>query len=674
MATTNTRAQIILDGVDKTRAMFASASQSFDNLNGKIGAVTGKLGLIGAAVSGAAVALSSIKIISVLDQLDDLQEKTGISVEKLSELRFAGEATGTPLEALAKGVGFLSKQMAAAAGGNKEAIATFEALDVAVTNADGSLRSNDDVLRDIADRFASYEDGAGKAALAQKVFTKSGADMIPLLNQGSEGIRKLGEEAKALGVIYDADLAKSAAQFNDNLAKIKLASEAASVQIGGPMIKALSELSGKYLEAVKNGTLLTQMWQGMKDGPIRFLGNPLGTMYDTGAMLSGNAPKTREMSGKVTGLEAELVTPKKAAPVIKDGSGGSKTDPLAEAKRYLEALQKQGEKLQELSVYEQALKDFQMKRLGQVTPALEQEILATAKLVDAKKHEAEMGKLSTKALEDGLKVAEQYAEQNQRFIEQTETGYEKLQRQLKEFNDAAAKNPLIAQETVARLGTKAWSDYLASLDDVRKKTEEVDQFTKQFAENVQSSLGSNLNDILNGEFDNIGDNFRKMLNRMVSEAIAADLSRAMFGDMVQGGKGNGVFGQAVKTLGATSIGSLVKYGGTSFNPSAPNYENSFDLMNGAGGSSFLDGIGSFFSSFLPGFAVGTDFVPRDMMAMVHKGEKITPAHQNTGRNSTDGDTYVFNGGVTRNEVMSAMQMARAGAVDDVVEGRRRRRF
>lgn len=35
-------------------------------------------------------------------------------------------------------------------------------------------------------------------------------------------------------------------------------------------------------------------------------------------------------------------------------------------------------------------------------------------------------------------------------------------------------------------------------------------------------------------------------------------------------------------------------------------------------------------SLLPSFAVGTDFVPRDMTARVHRGERIIPASQNTG--------------------------------------------
>jgi hypothetical protein len=39
------------------------------------------------------------------------------------------------------------------------------------------------------------------------------------------------------------------------------------------------------------------------------------------------------------------------------------------------------------------------------------------------------------------------------------------------------------------------------------------------------------------------------------------------------------------------------------------------------------------------FASGSDFVPRDMLAYVHRGEKIVPAHENRGSAS---NSMVFN--------------------------------
>src|SRR5688572_30538337 len=152
--TTIAKARVVIVGEDQTGPAFAGVSRQFDRLSASTGAIIGKLGAIGAAVGGAAGALRGLsRAIALLDKLDDLSEKTGISVERLSELRYAGEVTGTSFEALTGGIGRLGKTMAEAAGGNKEAVATFEALGVEIFDAQGKLRGTEEVLADIAQRF-----------------------------------------------------------------------------------------------------------------------------------------------------------------------------------------------------------------------------------------------------------------------------------------------------------------------------------------------------------------------------------------------------------------------------------------------------------------------------------------------------------------------------------------
>lgn len=250
-------ARIILAAEDRTRSAFASVASNIDGLKSKVDGVVGRFGALGAVLSTAIGAIQLRGVIDTLDQLDDLSEKSGIAVERLSALRFAGEAVGTPLEDIATGARKLAQNMAAAAGGSKDAAEAFKAIGVEVKNVDGTLRSSDDVLLDIAERFSGYRDGAAKAALAQDIFGKAGERLIPLLNQGRTGIQALTREAEQLGAIIGDKPTKAAAELGDNLTKLKLAGEAVAIQSFAPLIEKLAELSQRLLDAKRNGTLLS---------------------------------------------------------------------------------------------------------------------------------------------------------------------------------------------------------------------------------------------------------------------------------------------------------------------------------------------------------------------------------------------------------------------------------
>ena len=610
-----TRAEIILAGKDQTAAMFASASRGFDGLKRQAASVQTGVAAVGTTLAGAFALVGAKGAIDTLDMLDDLQEKTGISVEKLSELRFAGEAVGTPFEVLAGGVGRLSKLMAEAASGNKEAAATFKALNVEVKNADGTLRSQDQVLGDLADRFASYSDGPEKAADAQRLFGKSGQEMIPLLNQGREGIEKLRLEAEQLGAIYSGSLAKDAADFNDNLTKLKLSSEAAAIAVGGPLLKSLVAITNQILEAKKEGGLLNAVLVAIGGGFARTLGadeigqaqsrarGAIGEMARLQSQMNGvelqlqrdptnelaqrrlatYRSKIEEQQRIATAASADLkrladvadpngsaqkrkedrgFTPvipdnRGAAPVIGDGGAASKKakDDEAAAKRYIDSLTKQKEKVKELSQVEISLAEIQRIRTagGEITDAQQQQILIISAEID---HLKEVEELKKKADEDQKERQRRlFAEQDEakRLYQETLTPLEAYNAAVAHLNDLR-RDGLITSETYARAVSKEGDEFRAAEKRLRELGSQTDEFSRQAAENIQDSLGRGLSDALDGNFKDIGKSFLKMLRDMVAQAAAARISRAMFGDLVKGGEGNGIFGQLLRAAGGALLG------------------------------------------------------------------------------------------------------------------------
>lgn len=142
------------------------------------------------AAAGAAVFALAKTTANAGDKLNDISEKTGVSVEKLSLLKFAAEQSNTNIEALAGGLKFLGKSMMDAQDKNSAAADTFKALQIETKNLDGSLRPMDDVLLDVADRFQDLTDPALKSTVAMQLFGKSGVDLVPFLNQGAKGSRR----------------------------------------------------------------------------------------------------------------------------------------------------------------------------------------------------------------------------------------------------------------------------------------------------------------------------------------------------------------------------------------------------------------------------------------------------------------------------------------------------
>ncbi len=150
-------------------------------------------------------------------QLEITGQKTGLAAEQLSALDYAADLSDVTIENLNIGLQRLSRSMEGAEKGTGPAAEAFKALGINVKDANGELRPLHDVLLDLAQRFSTMEDGAGKTALAMDLFGRSGANLIPLLDQGRDGITALEEKAKSLGVTMGEDGVETTGAYIDQL-------------------------------------------------------------------------------------------------------------------------------------------------------------------------------------------------------------------------------------------------------------------------------------------------------------------------------------------------------------------------------------------------------------------------------------------------------------------------
>lgn len=221
------------------------------------------LGMAALAASVAAASYSIIgsvkSVINSADQLNSLSQSVGVNVEELSKLGYAASLSGVGIEQFGGALGKLTKAMnSAVTDGAGPAAQAFAALGVSVRNQDGTLKSSGDVLSEIAERFSSYRDGAAKTALAIAIFGDAGARLIPMLNQGRDGLSAIGKEAESFGLVLDKRTTMAAAAFHQNLVRLDAINLGLYTTIAAKLLPSLEALSSQYLESSKSSDLFSR--------------------------------------------------------------------------------------------------------------------------------------------------------------------------------------------------------------------------------------------------------------------------------------------------------------------------------------------------------------------------------------------------------------------------------
>lgn len=273
--------QIIITARDEASKVFRSLAMMSNDLTA---------GLKGLGLTLAGV-LSSERVISMVaetvkaqDAMGKLAQATGLSVESISAYSYAAQISGSNTQALSTGVRALSKSIIEAQRAGSDAAVVFKSIGVATKDADGRLRSTEAILGDIADRFASYEDGPAKVDLATRLFGRGGNELIPLLNQGSAGLARMSEEARKAGVVLSSDMAASAARVNDGWERMTASAEGVKNTVVASLLPAL-EAFNDIMErsSAASGGLSEKL--GFLDTSVRVVASGLNIVKNVGEGL-----------------------------------------------------------------------------------------------------------------------------------------------------------------------------------------------------------------------------------------------------------------------------------------------------------------------------------------------------------------------------------------------------
>lgn len=226
-----------VDNVSKVAAKINGSIKTMELTNRKLGVAFGdvaiagaafanKLKWLGLAAGGAGVGLFFLadKTSNAAEAILNLSQKTGVSVEELQRLSYVSEQAGLSTDSLSTAMKFLNKSIAeASANLTGEAATAFSSMGIAIEDANGNLRSTEQIFYDLSDVFESSPDGANKVRTALTLLGRAGSELIPILNRGSKAIREEGLEFDKFGNLMSKAELEQIGNFGDRVNDLRIA-------------------------------------------------------------------------------------------------------------------------------------------------------------------------------------------------------------------------------------------------------------------------------------------------------------------------------------------------------------------------------------------------------------------------------------------------------------------
>lgn len=602
------------------------AERNAKRMESAFAGVKTSLAAIGSVLTVGAFAGMVRSVADAGDQLQKLSTKTGATVEELSKLQYAASLSDLSNEDLGASLVKLNKVMGEAADGSKQATEALARFGIA---PDSSMTAID-AFKQIADRVKATGDETKIASGLNDVFGKSFASLIPLLKGGSEELTKAGDELERMGGVMSGELAAASEKFNDNLTKIGASLESLKVQSLGPTVEGLESLTSKFNEATKAAG---GFWSGLMTWATTGgdqESNPAGAIVEITKKLN-TLKETKQ------GLEAPTIANKL----------GFNTEDIAIVNTQIDVLTKQLAYLQNLNTASVGnIKDSWIptvstgitgtptpprKTGGGGSPERVAELTASTRDYQAAMDALNSTLQSAEAATQGLDAAQEalhklmtgaewatYPEAMKWAAIETASyasGALSAANAQQRLNDLMAGTPtaqlekaqqdaeLLEQALSKAANSPDYKKLKEALDAVylstargNEKLEEMSEYAKSAAKNIQSSFADFLYDPFKDGVDGMLENFTNSVRRMAAEAAAARLSESLFGDLLnaKGGSNKGLIGDWFSTLfpnadgGVYSSPGLSAYSGSVVSkPTVFPFAKGIGLMGEAGAEAIL---------------------------------------------------------------------------------------
>jgi len=581
-------AKLTLTAVDQTRQAFDSVKRNLGEMERAATSFRSVVAGLGVGLSAGALVGFVRTAVDAADNLGKMAQRVGVTVEALSELEYAGKLADVSTEQLGDGLRKLAVNLQGARSGSKELQAAFQSVGIAQAEL-GSLGA-DQALARIADAFSSAEDGAGKTAIAVKLLGRAGSDFIPLLNQGSAGLRSAADEARRFGLVVSNDTARAAETFNDNLTRLGASLSGVGTTLANVVLPSFVEMSEAMAKASRDGGVLFGVLKGIATaGKITIFGTDPGEIQKQRAFI-------QEIKGEIAAIQKSAQGNGSFGSGLLDqlvfGDAKEKQRKLAELKITLAQAEQALQRMQEAgkaATAEQAPRRALSlpevpKSMTDAVADLERGAQRAATFMvnvytqqfdrlraEAQQVNSDLVAILQQGPDEAARQAQQRAASIESLLGQTQIGrVEQLQRSLEDLAAAGARAPADMQEKFAQAFEIINTEIQRTKGNLEKLPEAMDDFEK-YLKRLESAIerwgDASADEIVKFvktgkvEIASLVDTIlTDFLRLYIQQTVTRPLFSAFAGAIGVGGAGAGGGGGGIPIGGQRALGGPVSSG------------------------------------------------------------------------------------------------------------------
>jgi hypothetical protein len=547
-------------------------------------------------------------------QIEHTSAITGLSTDQVQQFNNLVTGTGGSIDTASVALTRLNRNISEAASGQLPlAVDAFQRLGVSQKELEnGNLN---EIMQTMANTLHNTADGANKTQAMYAAVGRSGAQLIPIFDLGAEGMARWNALMQETGANMGSDLSDNLERLDQALVLNRASSQGVAnsfMTVLLPSINAavigITQMREEFSQSIASGGLLADIISGLGDvldGVVAAIKTLVATFQSLWEIGRGTINALVDITIGWGKAIYDVAHGKLGAAIADFGTWGKKaTDDfnkgLSDADATAAKLAKDLKAMMDASLGKKV--GIGAGKGNKDNPFSPPETKDTSKDDESQQRQLLAEKYDTKKEYDALEVQsgqmshqQEFADLQKALADEQALVDESFNRQMAQYDEDSAEYQKLQDQ-------KQLADMKFNIEHMKLDLELQKEDAKTWTEVtniINKSFDSMLTGVLQGT-QTIGEAFQKMAQNMVIAFIEAVAKMLV---------------QWAAFQAATALG-------------IPGIKNPF------GESGFIGGLLS--------FDVGTPYVPNDMVAQIHQGERIIPAEQNAAINR--GEASIGGGG------------------------------